>query len=174
MTTDPRIEATNFDHWSGELAVDPYPTLGRLRDVCPVARSEQSEGFWLFTRFDDVGAALKDHDTFSSTTISIPRRTNDFLPVPPLDQDPPAHTRYRQMLLPFFTPQRALGAGGTGDGPELRRRRRAHRADGAPGGARGVLRRSSGVPARRSRRRHVEAGSDPRPEGVRTRILITR
>lgn len=106
MTTDPRTEATNFDHWSGELAVDPYPTLGRLRDACPVARSEQSDGFWLFTRFDDVGAALKDHDTFSSTTISIPRRTNDFLPVPPLDQDPPAHTRYRQMLLPFFTPQR--------------------------------------------------------------------
>ena len=34
----------------------------------------------LFTRFDDVGAALKDHDTFSSTTISIPRRTNDLLP----------------------------------------------------------------------------------------------
>ena len=106
MTTDPLTEATNFDHWSGELAVDPYPTLGRLRDACPVARSEQSEGFWLFTRFDDVGAALKDHDTFSSTTISIPRRTNDFLPVPPLDQDPPAHTRYRQMLLPFFTPPR--------------------------------------------------------------------
>jgi cytochrome P450 len=106
MTTDPLTEATNFDHWSGELAVDPYPTLGRLRDACPVARSEHSEGFWLFTRFDDVGAALKDHDTFSSTTISIPRRTNDFLPVPPLDQDPPAHTRYRQMLLPFFTPQR--------------------------------------------------------------------
>ena len=40
-------------------------------------------------------------------------------------------------------------------------------------GARGVLRRSSGVPARRSRRRHVEAGSDPRPARVRTRIRIT-
>ena len=27
--------------------------------------------------------------------------------VPPLDQDPPSHTRYRQLLSPFFTPARA-------------------------------------------------------------------
>jgi cytochrome P450 len=30
------------------------------------------------------------------------------LRVPPLDQDPPEHTRFRQLLLPFFSPGRAL------------------------------------------------------------------
>ena len=106
MSTDARSDASGFDHWDAELAVDPYPTLGRLRSECPVARSEQHGGFVLFTRHEDIGAALRDHDTYSSTVISIPRNHPGILPVPPLDQDPPVHTRYRQMLLPFFTPQR--------------------------------------------------------------------
>ena len=125
MTTDPLTEATNFDHWSGEARRGSVPDPRSAPRARPVAVSEHSEGFWLFTRFDDVGAALKDHDTFLSTTISIPRRTNDFLPVPPLDQDPPAHTRYRQMLLPFFTPQRTalLEPVARETALELRRRR---------------------------------------------------
>jgi cytochrome P450 len=105
-SSEPLPDAHGFDHWDAELAEDPYPTLGRLRDGCPVARSEQHGGFWIFTRYENVSAALRDHDTYSSTVITIPRNHPGILPVPPLDQDPPVHTRYRQMLLPFFTPQR--------------------------------------------------------------------
>src|SRR6266702_1196383 len=100
-------EARVFDHWQTDAAVDPYPLLGRLREHCPVARSDQHGGFWIYTRFDDVAGALRDHETYSSTSIAIPKLPEGkILPVPPLDQDPPVHTRYRQMLLPFFTPQR--------------------------------------------------------------------
>jgi cytochrome P450 len=61
------------------------------------------------SRYDDVASAIRDAGTFSSECIAIPRRTTaDLLRVPPLDQDPPDHTRYRQLLLPFFTPKRAL------------------------------------------------------------------
>jgi cytochrome P450 len=100
--------ARGFDQWDPEQAVDPYPLLARLREECPVARSDHHDGFWVVTRYDDVNAALRDHATFSSTVIAIPRQApGDVLPVPPLDQDPPAHTRYRQLLLPYFSPGRA-------------------------------------------------------------------
>ena len=100
-------EARGFDQWQPEAAADPYPLFARLRDHYPVARSDQHGGFWIYTRFDDVAGALRDHETYSSTSIAIPKLPEGkILPVPPLDQDPPVHTRYRQMLLPFFTPQR--------------------------------------------------------------------
>jgi cytochrome P450 len=99
-------EGREFDHFNVAAAQDPYPLLGRLREECPVARSDQHGGFWLFTRYAEVSAALRDHETYSSTVVSIPPTGPGVLPVPPLDQDPPVHTRYRQMLLPFFTPQR--------------------------------------------------------------------
>jgi cytochrome P450 len=99
--------ARRFDQWSPDQAVDPYPLLARLREECPVARSDRHHGFWVLTRYDDVGAALRDHTRFSSTSIAIPQHEpGAILPVPPLDQDPPEHTRYRQPLLPFFTPGR--------------------------------------------------------------------
>ncbi|GMU77237.1 MAG: cytochrome P450 [Acidimicrobiia bacterium] len=107
VARDVNDAARRFDHWQPEAAVDPYPTLRLLRDECPVAHSDRHGGFWIFTRYDDVSAALRDHETYSSTIIALPKqKPGTILPTPPLDQDPPAHTRYRQMLLPFFTPQR--------------------------------------------------------------------
>ena len=100
-------EARQFDHWDPDAAIDPYPLLGRLRAACPVARSDRHGGFWVYTRYDDVAAALRNHHTYSSTSIMIPKLETGTVPsTPPLDRDPPEHTRYRQMLLPFFTPQR--------------------------------------------------------------------
>ncbi len=98
-----------FDHWDPKSAVDPYVGYQLLRDGCPAAHSEQHGGFWVLSRYADVTSAIRDAGTYSSSCIAIPRRTTaDILRVPPLDQDPPDHTRYRQLLLPFFTPKRAL------------------------------------------------------------------
>jgi cytochrome P450 len=114
-------EARAFDHWDPRQADDPYPLLTRLREGCPVARSERHQGFWVLSRYDDVNAALRDHATFSSRDIAIPRHeAAAILAVPPLDQDPPEHTRYRRLLLPFFTPARTAtlepGARAAADG----------------------------------------------------------
>jgi cytochrome P450 len=105
----PRVErlVRTFDHWDPELAEDPHPVYRVLRDECPVGHSDQYGGFWVISRYEDVDAAARDPETFSSTSISIPVEIGlGGLRVPPLDQDPPEHTRFRQLLLPFFSPQR--------------------------------------------------------------------
>lgn len=98
-----------FDHWDPELAVDPQPVYRALRQECPIAHSDQHGGFWVLSRYQDIEAAARDTSTFSSTSISIPLEIGmNGLPLPPLDQDPPEHTRFRQQLLPFFSPARTL------------------------------------------------------------------
>jgi cytochrome P450 len=97
----------SFDHWDPDLAADPHAVYDRLRRECPLAHSDRHGGFWVLSRFADIEAAARDHATFSSTSISIPLEIGlGGLPLPPLDQDPPAHTRFRQILLPFFSPAR--------------------------------------------------------------------
>jgi cytochrome P450 len=65
------------------------------------------EGWYYLTRREDVLAALRNPDVFSS------KRAFDGMvsPVPmvPLAFDPPEHTRFRRILQPFFSPQ-TLGA----------------------------------------------------------------
>jgi cytochrome P450 len=70
-----------------------------LRNAGPVLAGD---GWYYFTRREDVLAALRDSDIFSS------QRAFDSMisPVPmvPLAFDPPEHTRYRRILHPFFGP----------------------------------------------------------------------
>jgi cytochrome P450 len=72
-----------------------------VRDAGPVL---YGEGWYYLNRREDVIAALRSPDIFSS------RRAFDGMisPVPmvPLAFDPPEHTRYRRILHPFFSPQR--------------------------------------------------------------------
>jgi cytochrome P450 len=99
--------AETFDHWSPDLAVDPYPVYQLLRQHCPVAHSENYGGFWVLSRYEDVLAALRNPTTFSSSVMLIPPQDPEkMVKVPPLDLDPPAHTAYRQLLLPYFSPGR--------------------------------------------------------------------
>src|ERR1044071_9232549 len=44
---------------------DPYPVYRRLRDEAPLYHDERAD-IWAFTRFDDVQAASKDWETYSS------------------------------------------------------------------------------------------------------------
>ena len=102
---DGRDLAKTFDYWSPVFAPDPYPLLRRLRADCPVARSDELDGYFIVSRYEDVNAVLRDHATFTSTVMTAPAIPVEARPaVPPLDQDPPSHTRYRQLLSPFFTP----------------------------------------------------------------------
>ena len=100
--------AKTFDYWSPAFAPDPYPLLRRLRAECPVAHSDELDGYFIVSRYEDVNAVLRNHATFTSTVMTAPAIPVEARPaVPPLDQDPPSHTRYRQLLAPFFTPARA-------------------------------------------------------------------
>lgn len=71
-----------------------------LRDLGPVLAGD---GWYYLTRREDVLAALRNWEVFSSR---IPY--DDMIsPVPlvPLGFDPPEHTRYRQLLHRYFSPQ---------------------------------------------------------------------
>jgi cytochrome P450 len=97
------------DAWNPLVALDdPYPVYRRLRDEAPVHHDERLD-LWALSRFDDVQAAAKDWETFST---SIGGRGNDiddtyqlFLPAGDLaGVDPPVHTRLRGALRLAFSP----------------------------------------------------------------------
>lgn len=98
-----------FDPEAPAFVQDPYPTYKVLRDSYPAYRMEQN-GFWLITRYDDVGRALADHATFSSsrgnTTVDTPVRVGKTLGT----IDPPRHDELRRIILKGFTPARIEAA----------------------------------------------------------------
>ncbi len=75
-----------------------------LREAGPVV---MSDGWYALTRREDVLAALRNPEVFSSKkafeVVGSP------LPLVPAAFDPPEHTRFRRILQPFFSPH-ALAA----------------------------------------------------------------
>ncbi|MEU9886197.1 cytochrome P450 [Sphaerisporangium sp. NPDC051011] len=93
----------DFDYHGPELD-DIFDTYRELRATCPVGYSEKHGGFWFLTKNDDIFAAEQDHTTFSvAPSMLLPNFGTD-VPLIPIDIDPPAHSKYRRILLPLFTP----------------------------------------------------------------------
>jgi cytochrome P450 len=89
----------------GFLAGDPFPDLARLRAEAPVARHADS-GAWVLTRHADVTAASRDPQTFCSGKGILLMEIGAEYDTPPtmMHTDPPAHTRYRKLVQPAFSP----------------------------------------------------------------------
>jgi cytochrome P450 len=99
-----------------EVLADPYPSYRRLRDDAPVLWDRRFG--WLFFRYDDVAAGLRDQRLSA-------RRPGPDDPIPRILQpvadeiryvravqgqwllcaDPPRHTRLRSALSPAFSPR---------------------------------------------------------------------
>jgi hypothetical protein len=89
-------------------ADDPYPLYRRLRDEAPAYWNAERE-MWALSRFDDVYAAAKDWETFSSSAGGTGNDADDtyqlFEPAGDLAAtDPPLHTRLRGALRMAFSP----------------------------------------------------------------------
>jgi cytochrome P450 len=89
-----------------ELGVeDPYPLYARLRDEAPAYHNPDRD-FWALSRFEDVQAAARDWETFSSEPcvdpdyVGVRLRLNSFL-----DLDPPMHDLLRRIVKAHFTPK---------------------------------------------------------------------
>jgi cytochrome P450 len=101
--TPARPAPTGFDHGDPEVIPHLHETLAEMRRTCPVGWSENYGGFWTLTRYDDVVTAARDHTVFTvSQGIAIPP-TGGSIRLAPAEYDPPEHTAYRKIEMPFFT-----------------------------------------------------------------------
>ena len=97
------------DAWNPLVALDdPYPVYRRLRDEAPAYHHERLD-LWALTRFEDVQAAAKDWETFSTSLGGSGNDLDDtyqlFLPAGDMaGVDPPVHTRLRTALRLAFSP----------------------------------------------------------------------
>jgi cytochrome P450 len=88
---------------------DPFPTYAALRAEGPVWL--HPEEHWFVSRYTEVARVLKSHEEFSSRAMMLPG-VGDTADGSLIGQDPPVHTRQRNIVNRGFTPRRieALGA----------------------------------------------------------------
>ena len=117
MTFGQGCPIVHFDPFGSDYLTDPYAFYQWAHQQQPIFYSPNLN-YWVLTRYDDIKAALKDDDTFSSRNATDP-----FTPVTPataaifreggyamqrvlLNADAPNHTRIRRHVYAAFTPQR--------------------------------------------------------------------
>jgi cytochrome P450 len=97
-----------YDPYNVELNADPYPMFRRLREEAPLYYNDQHD-FYALSRFDDLNAAIVDHETFSSARGAIVEIIKSGMPIPPgtlIFEDPPIHNIHRNLLARLFTPRK--------------------------------------------------------------------
>ena len=94
-----------FNPYSDSFFDDPYETYRWMRDEAPVYYSERWD-FYALTRYEDVVAAHRDWETFSSAygvtldALSMRQRFNTNMLI---IMDPPEHERLRKLVRQVFT-----------------------------------------------------------------------
>lgn len=77
-----------------------YDLYERMRESCPVGYSEEFGGFFMLSRYEDVRAAAKDWETFSSASgVLFPHASERLAP---LEFDPPEHSHWRGAIADQF------------------------------------------------------------------------
>ncbi|WP_069165616.1 cytochrome P450 [Nocardia altamirensis] len=114
MVIDASRTAPAFELRSGATWVSPWPMYAALREqdpvhhVVPLGRPERD--YWVLTRHEQVYAAARDSETYSSRDgLTVEYGELDQLGLtdnPPLVmQDPPQHTDFRKLVARGFTPR---------------------------------------------------------------------
>lgn len=103
-----RAESRNadLDPLQPEDFDSPHVEYRRLREECPVARSDAWGGFYALLKHDDVTNAASDWRTFISSVQNVVPKVAFTGRRPPLHFDPPEHTPYRRALAPLLTEAR--------------------------------------------------------------------
>jgi cytochrome P450 len=94
----------DFDPLAPEVVRDPHAAYAELRRACPLAHGSRWGGFWVLSRYEDIVAVTKDHETFLNSIQNVVPAVTTTGRRPPLHFDPPEHTLWRKALSgPFKT-----------------------------------------------------------------------
>ena len=74
-----------------------------LREASPAFFNTFAQGYWMFTRHDEVRDIYRDPELFSSESIT-PWEPEPVYRFVPTQIDPPDHLKYRRILNPWFSP----------------------------------------------------------------------
>jgi cytochrome P450 len=98
------VPTVDFDPFSREVLADPYPAYRRLRGRSRVSYNPQRD-LWFIPRYDDVQAAFRDHETFSSAAgVDLDNTGSELIGRGNFNgMDPPMHTAFRNVLRSHFT-----------------------------------------------------------------------
>lgn len=95
----PQVPRTGFDPTDPAAIANPWPQLARLREQRVVVNERLN--VWMLSRYDDVVAAARAHETLSSESGILLRS----MPMPGVvSTDEPDHSRLRRITAASFTP----------------------------------------------------------------------
>ena len=87
---------------------NPQPLYKMMRDLAPVVHMERGNmGSTIVAKHEDVLTVLRTPEIFSSNAEAV--QIAQIRPLIPLQIDPPAHAKYRNLLDPLFAPKRIAG-----------------------------------------------------------------
>jgi ACS family tartrate transporter-like MFS transporter len=89
---------SDFDPISEQTLRDPHAAYAELRRGCPLAHGERWGGFWVLSRYEDIVAVTRDHETFVNSVQNVVPAVVTTGRRPPLHFDPPEHTMWRKAL----------------------------------------------------------------------------
>lgn len=96
-----------YDPYDFVIDENPYPCFKRLRDEAPLYHNEKYD-FYALSRYEDVLAASKDWQTYSSargTVLELLDLPPEHIPRMMIFMDPPQHDRMRRLVSRGFTPR---------------------------------------------------------------------
>ena len=98
------------DTWAAGRALRPVRPACAARRRSTGTSTPSPQGFWAVTRYDDVRAVSRDHETFSAelgSTFVTDQTTEalEMIRMTILNMDPPKHCRYRRLVSAGFTPR---------------------------------------------------------------------
>ncbi len=80
-----------------------WPKANELREISPTFFNSHAQGYWVFTRYDEVREMYQHPEIFSSESI-IPWDPDPIYRFVPTQIDPPEHAKYRQLISRWFAP----------------------------------------------------------------------
>lgn len=99
----------HFDQTADGFSERALSVYRSMRQNCPITHSDRLGGFWVVSKYESIVKILRQPDVFASGDgIVIPA-----LPFPnrgiPTESDPPLHSDYRGVFMPFLTPKAVAG-----------------------------------------------------------------